>query len=168
MKIVQCPTNRVLPLFLGAYFILFVVLLYRARLCQDAYYYWAWSQYLALSYYDGPPLVAYLLKLYTIIFGEYEFSLYLFSRNHSPQYHNSPLRVEPWYCGEWLQNFYMTHSLKYENTIFSQQATIPTKHDGNTTKIHMAVDTCGFPIKFNLTRSRRSVSEDELSIRRIF
>ena len=83
-------------------------------------------------------------------------------------HHNSPLRVEPWYCGEWLQNFYMTHSLKYENAIFSQQATIPTKHDGNTTKIHMAVDTCGFPIKFNLTRSRRSVSEDELSIRRIF
>lgn len=40
--------------------------------------------------------------------------------------------------------------------------------DGNTTKIHMAVDTFGFPIEFNLTNSRRSVSEDEMSIRLIF
>ncbi|MCX7090054.1 MAG: glycosyltransferase family 39 protein [Legionellales bacterium] len=81
MKIVRVrvPTNRVLPVFLGAYFLLFGMLFYHARLCQDAYYYWAWSQDLALSYYDGPPLIAYLLRLYTIIFGEHEFSLYLFS-----------------------------------------------------------------------------------------
>lgn len=53
--------------------------MYHAHLCPDAYYYWAWSRDLAWSYYDGPPLIAYLLRLYMFVWGEREFSLYLFS-----------------------------------------------------------------------------------------
>ncbi|MCP4473707.1 MAG: glycosyltransferase family 39 protein [Gammaproteobacteria bacterium] len=48
-----------------------------ARLPPDGYYYWDWSYHLALSYYDGPPLIAYTIKLFTLLFGEHEFTLYL-------------------------------------------------------------------------------------------
>jgi len=47
-----------------------------SHLAQDGYYYWQWSHHLALSYYDGPPLIAYTLKLITTLFGHSEFSLY--------------------------------------------------------------------------------------------
>lgn len=35
----------------------------------DEIYYWVWGQHLALSYYDGPPLMAYMLRIATAIFG---------------------------------------------------------------------------------------------------
>lgn len=35
----------------------------------DEAYYWEWSRHLALSYYDGPPLMAYLIRVVTAIFG---------------------------------------------------------------------------------------------------
>jgi len=35
----------------------------------DEAYYWTWSQHLALSYFDGPPLTAWLLRLITALFG---------------------------------------------------------------------------------------------------
>lgn len=36
---------------------------------QDAYYYF-YSRHLALSYFDHPPMIAYVLKLFTLIFGD--------------------------------------------------------------------------------------------------
>ena len=33
-------------------------------------YYWCWSQRLALSYYDHPPAVAWLIRLFTDIGGD--------------------------------------------------------------------------------------------------
>ncbi len=44
----------------------------------DTYYYWDWSRHLALSYYDGPPMVAYLLRGYTVFFGNTFFALNFF------------------------------------------------------------------------------------------
>jgi len=35
---------------------------------QDAYYYF-YSEHLALSYFDHPPMIAYILKIFTAIFG---------------------------------------------------------------------------------------------------
>jgi len=35
----------------------------------DETYYWQWGRHLALSYYDGPPLMAYLIRIVTTIFG---------------------------------------------------------------------------------------------------
>ncbi len=43
--------------------------------CVDSFYYFDWSQNLQLSYYDGPPLIAYTIKLITFIFGNSVFSL---------------------------------------------------------------------------------------------
>jgi 4-amino-4-deoxy-L-arabinose transferase-like glycosyltransferase len=46
---------------------------------NDSYYYWTWSQHLQLSYFDGPPLIAYLLWISTHIFGNNFFALNLVS-----------------------------------------------------------------------------------------
>ena len=43
---------------------------------QDAYYDF-YAQHLALSYYDHPPMIAYLLRLFTSIFGKKVFALKL-------------------------------------------------------------------------------------------
>ena len=45
----------------------------------DSYYYWTWSQHLALSYFDGPPMIAYLLWISTHIFGNSFFAIELIS-----------------------------------------------------------------------------------------
>ncbi|HZK63970.1 MAG TPA: glycosyltransferase family 39 protein, partial [Puia sp.] len=43
---------------------------------QDAYYDF-YAQHLDLSYYDHPPMIAYLLRLFTSIFGKKVFALKL-------------------------------------------------------------------------------------------
>ncbi len=43
----------------------------------DEAYYWQWSRHLALSYYDGPPLMAYLIGIVTTIFGTSAWSIKL-------------------------------------------------------------------------------------------
>ena len=35
----------------------------------DEAYYWQWGRHLALSYYDGPPLMGYLIRISTTLFG---------------------------------------------------------------------------------------------------
>ena len=51
-----------------------------ATLClhADEAYYWLWSKYLALSYYDHAPMVAYFIKL-TTLFSNQEFFVRLSS-----------------------------------------------------------------------------------------
>ena len=36
---------------------------------MDTLYYWDWGRYLALSYFDGPPAVAYIFSGFTYLFG---------------------------------------------------------------------------------------------------
>lgn len=35
----------------------------------DELYYWEWGRHLDLSYYDGPPLIAYFIRISTAVFG---------------------------------------------------------------------------------------------------
>ena len=59
-------------------FLYFAILLLLAPinlLSFDTYYYWEWSRHLALSYYDGSPMIAYFIKLSTLLFGETLFAL---------------------------------------------------------------------------------------------
>jgi 4-amino-4-deoxy-L-arabinose transferase-like glycosyltransferase len=46
---------------------------------EDELYYWAWSQSLKGSYFDHPPLVAYLIRISTTIFGNNLFGIRFFS-----------------------------------------------------------------------------------------
>ncbi len=45
----------------------------------DTYYYWTWSKHLQLSYYDGPPMIAYLIWLTTHLVGNNFFALNIIS-----------------------------------------------------------------------------------------
>jgi 4-amino-4-deoxy-L-arabinose transferase-like glycosyltransferase len=42
---------------------------------SDEPYYWLWSRHLALSFYDHPPMVAYLIRLGTQLFGQTAFGV---------------------------------------------------------------------------------------------
>lgn len=44
-------------------------------LAMDEAYYWTWSRQLKLSYYDHPPMVAYLIRISTTLFGTSEFAI---------------------------------------------------------------------------------------------
>ncbi|MGP9811699.1 glycosyltransferase family 39 protein [Rhodopseudomonas sp. NSM] len=45
----------------------------------DEAYYWTWSQHLAASYFDHPPMVAWVIRLGTLIAGDTEFGVRLIS-----------------------------------------------------------------------------------------
>jgi 4-amino-4-deoxy-L-arabinose transferase-like glycosyltransferase len=47
------------------------------NLTPDETYYWFWSEHLHLSYFDHPPMVAWLIKLSTAIFGQKEWAVRL-------------------------------------------------------------------------------------------
>ena len=44
---------------------------------DDEVYYWCWSQELQLSYYDHPPMTAYMIRAATTIFGDTLFAIRL-------------------------------------------------------------------------------------------
>jgi 4-amino-4-deoxy-L-arabinose transferase-like glycosyltransferase len=46
---------------------------------EDELYYWNWAQRLQPSYYDHPPMVAYLIRLSTSVFGDTVFAIRFFS-----------------------------------------------------------------------------------------
>lgn len=47
------------------------------NLAPDESYYWFWSQHPALSYFDHPPMVGYLIKMSTSVFGNSEWAVRL-------------------------------------------------------------------------------------------
>ena len=47
------------------------------NLADDGAYYWVWSRHLDISYYDHPPMIAYLIKIFTSIFGNNNFAVRL-------------------------------------------------------------------------------------------
>ncbi len=42
------------------------------ELVPDEAYYWVWSRHLAMSYFDHPPVIAYLIRLGTLLLGNTE------------------------------------------------------------------------------------------------
>lgn len=42
---------------------------------DDEFYYWCWSERLQLSYYDHPPMSAYMIRAATVIFGDTLFAI---------------------------------------------------------------------------------------------
>ncbi|WP_454780503.1 glycosyltransferase family 39 protein [Legionella sp. WA2022007384] len=68
-------SSRSVYLFLTLYFIILLLLAPINVLSLDTYYYWDWSRHLALSYYDGSPMIAYFIRLATSLFGDNLFAL---------------------------------------------------------------------------------------------
>ncbi|MDP3706036.1 MAG: glycosyltransferase family 39 protein [Legionellaceae bacterium] len=67
--------NTVLRQLVLGYFLLICVIAPFNLLAFDTYYYWDWSRHLALSYYDGPPLIAYIIRLTTLFMGNTLYAL---------------------------------------------------------------------------------------------
>lgn len=70
--------TKLIDIFKNKFFIIGLITIYFIRLLvnqmmglmpQDAYYYF-YSEHLALSYFDHPPMVAYMLKLFGLFFGK--------------------------------------------------------------------------------------------------
>lgn len=61
--------------FLFSYFLIALILSPIMLYYEDSYYYLDWSKHLALSYFDGPPMIAYMIKMSTSIFGSNNFAL---------------------------------------------------------------------------------------------
>lgn len=58
-----------LLLTLGLFTLYHVITGATLSLSDDGAYYWEWSRHLALSYYDHPPVIAYLIWASTSLFG---------------------------------------------------------------------------------------------------
>lgn len=56
-------------------FFLHVLIITKARLLVEEAYYWNYAQHLDWSYLDHPPMVALLIKLMTLLFGNKEFGV---------------------------------------------------------------------------------------------
>jgi 4-amino-4-deoxy-L-arabinose transferase-like glycosyltransferase len=64
-------------IILGAMTVLRLLLIAKLGLGDDEVYYWVWSKHLALSYYDHPPLVSYIIWVLTTLFGDTAFLVHL-------------------------------------------------------------------------------------------
>jgi 4-amino-4-deoxy-L-arabinose transferase-like glycosyltransferase len=70
----RASTQRVLSL-LGMIFLVRALMSALLPLSFDEAYYWRWSQHLAAGYWDHPPLIAYIIRLGTLVFGDSEFGV---------------------------------------------------------------------------------------------
>lgn len=64
-------------LILGLFTLYHIITAATLSLSDDGAYYWEWSRHLALSYYDHPPVIAYLIWLSTTLFGSSPFAVRL-------------------------------------------------------------------------------------------
>ena len=75
MSVSDTRWHRASLWFLAITTLLRLALLPRLELAPDEAYYWDWSRHLALGYYDQGPLIAYLIRLTTAVFGTNEFGV---------------------------------------------------------------------------------------------
>lgn len=76
--IVNIPQSRKSLIILGSIYLIYLLILCNYMFpCVDSFYYWEWSQHLQLSYFDGPPMIAYTIRALTSIFGNSVFALNL-------------------------------------------------------------------------------------------
>ena len=72
-------TTRALIVLFGAAFVVRVVYGALTQLLADESLYWTWSRHLAGGYLDHPPLVAVLIRLSTLLFGDTELGVRFFA-----------------------------------------------------------------------------------------
>ena len=70
-------SNRLIYLLLAILILMRIVFTFcMGMMPQDAYYFF-YSEHLSLSYFDHPPVIAYLLRFFTSIFGQTSFAIKL-------------------------------------------------------------------------------------------
>ncbi len=72
---VSITKKTVIAFFVLLYFTMLIVNCVYGVPAVDAIYYWDWGQHLALSYFDGPPMIAYMMRLSSELFGKHLFAI---------------------------------------------------------------------------------------------
>ena len=72
-------TEKTIIAILGFYFIVLCAAAFKLLPPLAIYYYWDWGRHLALSYFDNPPMIAYMLRAITTVFGNHIYVLNLFA-----------------------------------------------------------------------------------------
>ncbi|HEX3485962.1 MAG TPA: glycosyltransferase family 39 protein, partial [Micropepsaceae bacterium] len=69
--IFKADERRVRALMLGVLAVMVIrgIVAGLTPLSYDEAYYWLWSKHLAAGYYDHPPLIAYVIRAGTMLFG---------------------------------------------------------------------------------------------------
>ena len=67
----------ILPALLAIYLAIRLIFAASVELVPDEAIYWSWSRHLALGYFDHPPMVAYLMRLGTLVVGSNELGVRL-------------------------------------------------------------------------------------------
>lgn len=73
------PENRRIIWLVGGLFCFYLILAALLPAADDEVYYWSWARPLQFSYYDHPPLTAYLIRLSTDVFGDSVFGFRVFA-----------------------------------------------------------------------------------------
>ena len=66
LKIAEKPGTWVLPFLLILYVVRLFYMSY-LQLAPDEAYYWYWSKHLDWSYFDHPPMIAYIMAIFTAV-----------------------------------------------------------------------------------------------------
>ncbi len=72
LRTLDKPSTWILS-FLSVYYLIRLFYIAYLPLAPDEAYYWYWSKHLDWSYYDHPPMVAYVMALFTALGGDSEF-----------------------------------------------------------------------------------------------
>ena len=68
---------RISLVLIAALFVLRVIMAAALPLSADEAYYWLWSKHLAAGYFDHPPMIAWLIRAGTFVFGDTPFGVRL-------------------------------------------------------------------------------------------
>lgn len=69
------PKSRLIIGLLVLFYLVRLLLISWLELAPDESYYWYWAKHLDWSYYDHPPMIAYIMALFTGLIGDNEFSV---------------------------------------------------------------------------------------------
>ena len=69
------PKTRWIIGLLVLFYLIRLLLIAWLELAPDESYYWYWAKHLDWSYYDHPPMIAYIIALFTGLIGDHEFSV---------------------------------------------------------------------------------------------
>lgn len=77
-KVIRFAMENKASLFFFCFFMLLIISSFFVIPYEDSYYYWDWSRHLSLSYFDGPPLIAYSIRYFTLLFGNTIYAINIF------------------------------------------------------------------------------------------
>jgi len=83
----QVISARISLILIAALLVLRAIMAAQLPLSADEAYYWLWSQHLAAGYFDHPPMIAWLIRAGTFLFGDTPLGVRFMGIVLSPGFH---------------------------------------------------------------------------------